>query len=319
MGLKDLDARLVPRLAASLRAVLDRVEARREAAREAARLRAQALTAPKGGALRRLDDRYAASGPLALLRDVPQLGLLFVATVFVVGTGVALALNEPETVREREQAEQEAELPLALGPDVGVAIDSHFAAARERAVALSRRDPDGRYLALVSLNKGLTPEQTGELLKESGLDVRRVYLQAPVPGLPEEIVYESPDEIVSGLQKIFSEIAARKAKEQQELLSTARTIEPGTPEEEAFRKLYESDARTAGQEAAAYRTGCECVFALVVEAAARELAELPALPVVRGVEVGPRDAELSALDIQPLAPREQGVVAPDARPPTDGS
>jgi hypothetical protein len=62
------------------------------------------------------------------------------------------------------------------------------------------------------------------------------------------------------------------------------------------------------------------VFALVVEAGAGELAELPALPVVRGVEVAPRSAELSSLDVRPLSPTEQGVVGPPStRTPTDGS
>lgn len=321
MGLRDLDARLVPRMAAALRGFLDDAEQRREAAREAARTRAQALVAaPSKGLLGRLDDRYASRGPLKLMCDVPQLGVLVVAAVFLAGTGAALALSGPEQVRERQQAEQEAELPLTLGPAVGVDIDAHFAAARERAVALSRDDPDAAYLALVSLNKGLTPEETGELLQESGLQVRRAYLRAPVSGDPEQIVFQTPSDIVTGLEQVFSEIAARKAKEQQDLLGTARTITAGTPEEAEFRRLYEADARIAGQEAAAYRTACACVFALVVEADAAELAELPALPVVRGVEVAPRGAELSALDIAPLSPTAKGVVPPPSnRVPSDGS
>ena len=321
MGLRDLDSRLVPRMAAALRDFLDGAAQRRETARQAALQRAQALVAtPSKGVLGRLDDRYASSGPLKLLRDVPQLGVLLVATVFLAGTGAALALSGPDQVRERQQAEQEAELPLSLGPGVGVDIDVHFAQARERAVGLSRDDPDENYLALVSLNKGLTPQETGELLQESGLEVRRAYLRAPIPGDPEEIVFQTPSDIVTGLEQTFSEIAARKAKEQQDLLGTARTITSGTPQEVEFRKLYEADARTAGQEAAAYRTACACVFALVVEAGAGELAELPALPVVRGVEVAPRGAELSSLDIEPLSPTAKGVVPPPStRTPSDGS
>ncbi len=320
MGLKDLDARLVPRAAAALRDALDRGEQRRETARAAARQRAQALVAAPGrGVLGRLDDRYASRGPLKLLRDVPQLGVLLVAAVFLAGTGAALALNGPEQVRERQAAEQEAELPLTLGPAVGADIDAHFAAARERAVTLSRSEPDREHLALVSLNKGLTPEEVGALLQESGLQVRRAYLRAPLPGDPEQIVFQTPADIVTGLEQVFSEIAARKAKEQQDLLGTARTITAGTPEEVEFRTLYESDARLAGQEAAAFRTSCACVFALVVQAAADELAELPALPVVRGVEVAPRGAELTTLDVRPLPPTAKGVVPPPSNRTPGGS
>lgn len=321
MKLRDLDTELVPRLAALLRELLDGAAERRATARASLRRRADELLTPRAdGVLHRLDERYASTGPLKLVREVPQLGILAVAAVFLAGTGAALALSGPEAVREREQAQREAALPLALGPGVGDRIDEHFAAARERAVDLSRRDPEASYLALVSLNKALTPEQVGELLEESGLEVRRAYLRAPVEGEPEEIVFQTPGEVVPGLERVFSETAARKAKEQQDLLATAKTIETGTPEEKAFRDLYEADARTAGQEAAAYRTGCACVFALVVEAAARELAELPALPVVRGVELAPRGAELSSLDVRPLEPREQGVVGPpSSRAPSDGS
>lgn len=309
ISLRDLDARLVPRLAALLRSFLDAVQGRGAAAADVARRRSHALVDPgSSNLLRRLDQRYLSSGPLKLLRDVPQLGLLLVASVFLTAAGVALALNEPESVREREQAEQEASLPLSLGPAVGDEIDPHFEAARERAVDLSRQDPDARYLALVSLNKGLTPDETGELLQESGLEVVRAYLRAPVAGEPEQIVFETPGDVVPGLQQTFSQIAARKAKEQQDLLATAGTIEAGTPQEQEFRTLYETDARTAGEEAAAYRSGCACVFALVVQSEVGELAELPALPVVRGVEIAPRGVELAALEIRPLPPSEQGVV-----------
>ncbi|MEX2290486.1 MAG: hypothetical protein WD794_09200 [Mycobacteriales bacterium] len=301
MSLRDLDTRLVPRLAVLLRGVLDGLSDRRR--------RLSLVMLAGGRALRRLDDRYVARGPLRLLSDVPQLGLFLAATVFVAGTGAALALSSPETVREREQAQREAELPLTLGPPVGADIDAHFATARDRAVELSRRDPGGRFLALISLNRGLTPEETGELLVESGLEVRLGYLRAPVPGEPEKIRFQTPGEIVAGLRQVFSQIAMRKADEQQELLRTAKTIAVGSPEEE-FRRVYEADARTVGQEANAYRTGCACVFALVVEAQAAELAELPALPVVRGVELARRGAELDMLRIFPVAPSEQGVVEP---------
>ena len=319
MRLRDLDAQLVPRLAALLRSFLDAVTGRGGSVVARASRRSEALL-QGGGALQRLDDRFASTGPLKLLRDVPQLGVLVIAVLFLAGTGTALSLRGPESVRVRQAAEREAQLPMSLGPQVGVEIDAHFAEARERIVELSRRNPEDRYLALVSLNKGLTPEEVGELLEESGLEVTRAYLRAPVPGEPEEIVFQTPGDVVVGLRSVFSQTAARKAQEQQDLLGTARTIESGTPEEEAFRRLYEADARIAGQEAAAYRAGCACVFSLVVEAEAADLAELLALPIVRGVEAAPRGADLSELDISPLAPTEQGVVAPPtARQPGDGS
>lgn len=321
MSLRDLDAKLVPRLAVLLRSALDATGRRRDAVRAGVRRRGQALvSAQKGGLLQRLDDRYASTGPLKLVRDVPQLGLLLVASVFLAGTGAALALSGPATTREVDEGRQDSVLPLSLGPAVGADIDAHFVAARERLLGVANRDGDGRHLALVSLNKALAPDEVGTLLAGSGLELRRAYLMASVSGLPEEIVFQTQDDdVVAALDRVFAETAKRKLQEQQDLLETARTIEPGTPEEEAFRRLYLTDAQTAGEEAAAYGSDCACVFALVVEAPARELAELLALPVVRGVEAAPRGAELAALDVRPLQPSQQGVVRPlKTRSPTDG-
>jgi len=127
--LRDLDAELVPRLAAALRSLLDGVRRRVDVGR--------AVAAPSGGrALRRLDDRYASTGPLALLRDVPQLGLLLVAAVFLAGAGVALARSSPDRATDRQQAAGEQALPPELGPPVGADVDDHFETARARVLAL---------------------------------------------------------------------------------------------------------------------------------------------------------------------------------------
>jgi len=45
--------------------------------------------------LLRLDDRFAARGPLALLRDVPQLGLLLIASIFLAASALAFTRRTP--------------------------------------------------------------------------------------------------------------------------------------------------------------------------------------------------------------------------------
>ena len=309
MRLRDLDDRLVPRMAAGLRSMLDGVSGG-----------GQEILG-RGGALRRLDDRFASRGPLKLLRDVPQLALLIVTAVFLAGTGAALALQEPQTGRDQvtDAVQRDASLPLVLGPAVGQDIDQHFAAAAGRLAEVAEDDPDAEHLALVSLTDPLTPEQTAAFAEEGAVEVRAAYLRAPVPGAPEEISFEPPGDLVEGLREIFSQTALRKAEDQQELLAQAETIPPGTPEEEAFRRQFVADARMAGLEAAAYRIGCPCVFAMVVEGEARVLAALAKAAGVRGVELAPKGAELSALDVQPLAPTEKGVVAPPPIPGSEGS
>lgn len=304
MDLKDLDARLLPQLAQRLRALLDRADRRRTAA-------GQSLVGGplpgRRGPLRRLDDRFAARGPLALLADVPQLGVLIVAVVFLTGAGVALARSGPESVQQRQEQQQEAALPLSLGPAPGTDIDPFLAQARDRAVALSRRDPDATYLALVSLSGELSPEDAQRLLDGSTLTAKRAYVRAPVPApRPEILPVDLSGDLAADLTTVFAATAQRKATEQRELLSQAATLTPGT--DDAAKKQFEADARTAGLEAAAYRTPCACVIALVVQGRAAELAELPSLPAVRGVELAPHGADLAALDVMPLAPSTTGTV-----------
>jgi hypothetical protein len=225
--LRDLDERMVPRMAAALRRMLDGMSS------------TGAGTPARGGALRRLDDRFASRGPLKLLRDVPQLGLLFVASVFLAGAGTALALNSgPESPRAREEraVQRDAELPLELGPSVGQDIDAHFAAAQERLDEVVEGDAGAEHLALVSLDRALTPEQVAAFLEQNDLRLRSAYLRAPVPGNPEEITFETQGEVVAGLRQVFAQTSTRKAQEQQDLLSQAGSIPPGAPEEEAFRR-----------------------------------------------------------------------------------
>lgn len=308
MALRELDDRLLPELAGRLRALLARVDRRRRAA-------GAALTGPvapgRRGPLRRLDDRFASRGPLALLADVPQLGVLLVALVFLTGAGVALARSGPDSLQQRAEQQQEAALPLTLGPAPGTEVAPFLASARDRVVALSRRDPQARYTALVYLAEPLFPEQAAALLEGSTLGAQRVYVQAPVQAAaPEILQVELDNGLVSTLNALFAATAQRKATEQRELLMQAATIPAGT--DEAARAQFRADARLAGLEAAAYRTPCACVIALVVQGQVDQLAELLALPAVRAVQAGPRGAQLTQLEVRPLAPGVTGTVPLDA-------
>lgn len=313
MGLKDLDARVVPRLAVGLRRALDGAAGRRARGVAAVRGRWQRFLDPaRPGPLRRLDDRYTRSGPLQLLREVPQLGLLLVAAVFLTGAGLALARSAPQAGGERdggrERVAQAEALPLLLGAPVGADADDHLATARDRLLRLAADSPGARHLALVSLRDELTAAQLGSLLGSAAVTARTVYARAPVPGGSEQLEATPGPDVVATLTALFTETARRKAAEQREFLSLARSIDPVTDDERAFKRSYEAAARTAAREAAAYRTGCACVLAVVVEGTAAQLAGLLALPAVRGVEVARRDAEPAELEIAPLAPDVTGVV-----------
>jgi hypothetical protein len=89
---RDLDRRLVPTAARALRGLLD--AGARTRRRAAGRLRAGLVSA--SATAQRVDDRATATGPLRVLRDVPQLAALVVAAVFLAGSASALLLAEPD-------------------------------------------------------------------------------------------------------------------------------------------------------------------------------------------------------------------------------
>ena len=311
--LRELDAALVPRLAAGLRRLLD------SAGRGSAGARSIGLSA---GRPRDPHTRSSGTGPLALLRDVPQLGLLLVAGVLLAGAGIALARNDPGNDTGNDPGSEQSggrALPLDLGPPVGVEVDEYLAAAGERAVALSQGSPERVLLALVSLSEEVTPAQAAELVAGSRVVVRRAYVRAPVGAGAEVLAVETPGEVAADLTALYAATAARRAVEQRELELLAASITAVDDRAQRARQRYADDARTRGLEAAAYRAGCSCVLALVVEGAARELAGLTALPAVRGLEVARRGAALTALRIEVLPPELTGVRPEPTTAVPDGS
>lgn len=297
-GLRDLDERLVPRLAGWLRGALDAV-------------RSPHAAGSLQDALRRLDERYARRGPLAVVRDVPQIGLAVAAAVFLAGAGVALVRGYDDRGAQTVQA-----VP-ALGPEVGTAVPDYVERVRERAVALSARAPDDVHVALVSLTRYLQPEEVGSLLE--GLEVRRAYLKVQSSD-PSEVLSADVQDLVADLRGLYATTAQRRAEDREEFITLSRSMSPTTPEETAVRDLYELSARMAGREAQAYRTGCSCVFAAVVEAPASVLAALPALDGVRAVELAPAGTQLADLRVRPLPPEQTTTVTADPvpRPPRPG-
>lgn len=260
--------------------------------------------------LRELDERFLSLGPLSLLREFPQLGLLLIGAVFLSGTTVVFVRGGPDGGTGSAQGQQAAGgLPLSLGPPVGSSIEEHFAATREQAVAAASDEPDDRFFALLSLSRQLTPAEAAQLATQNGLTVRRVYLRAPVSvGLAEVMPVAVPGDLLPDLAAAFEQAAGRKIEEQREFASLASSIDPANAADAEFRAAYELDAQAAGEEAAAFGTSCACLVALVVEGEAAGLVELAALPPVRGVELARRGAELKSLDIRPLFPEVSGLV-----------
>ena len=281
MGLSDLDDRLLPLWARRVQDARDAVTA--------APTPAQALHA--------LDERCAGAGALRVVRDAPVLGALVAVTVLLAGagTGVALSLGTAGAVAAGPRA-------VVLGPPLGADAEASLAQAHAAAVERARTAPGTRSLALVSLREQLTVDGVAGLLVESTLEVRRALVRAPVPGAPELLSAEVAADPPRTLRALLDATAARKADEARELTRQAATVPAGE------RTSYAAAADTAAQEATAYATDCRCVLALLVEGTAAELAELPALRVVRGVELAPRGTAAGDVEVRPLLPGTTGVV-----------
>jgi hypothetical protein len=310
--LDDLDARLVPRMAERLRTFVDDAGARRD--RMAQRLRetgAAVLDPSPTSPLRTLDDRYASRGPLALLRDVPQLGLLLVAAVFLTSSFVALERAGDEKRASARQASSEPEVPTTLGPAPGTKVANYLTATRKRALILSTTSPDGTYTALVSFSRYLTPLQTQKLLGD--LKVQKVLAHVQLPAaevLPIPVSSSLPEDV--GVT--FAAVAKRKVRDRQEFLNLAKSITGDTKEERQFKAFYLDAAATALKEANAYGKSCACLFAALVRGRARDLAAMPSLAGIRAVDIGGGDVD--TLQLQPLLPEQKVTVTRPVTPAT---
>jgi len=329
--LRRLDEEVVPRLAAALRRRVDGSKAPPTAATGPPRPAASRQAASAGSRDARSAPPVAAppvtpegerrsGGPLGLLRDVPQLGLLLLAVIFLVVAGVVLVRADRAATTGSSAAPApgggsgESQQPLIdqgggsalLGPEVGTVIASYVQDSNARTVARGETDPTGQYAALVSLATPLAPAQAQGLL--GPLQARRVFLRAPVKTGVPEVLKPPVSDLGADLPGIYASTAQRKTADKQEFDGLLRTLDPKTKEEKQFQSFYLAASRTAGEEASAYRSNCGCVVALLVQGPAKALADLTRTPGVRAVELAPRGAEAGRLDVTPLLPGATGTV-----------
>jgi len=218
--------------------------------------------------------------------------LLAVAGVLILGARVGSTVLDPPAGPASTRPDG---LSLSLGVPDGEDADAHLRAALQRLARVADRQPEARHPALVTLREPLRPEQAAELLDAGQVQLARGYLRADVPGQPEELLFQTPGEVLPGLQALFRATATRKAEDQRSLDRAAAAAK-----DQAARQRLERTAATTGAEAARYAAGCRCVASLLVDGRASDLARLARLPGVRGVELAPAGADVEALRVRPL-------------------
>jgi hypothetical protein len=302
--LRDLDRRVVPVAARALRRLLDRAELVRGRADRQARRGSAAASA----AVRQIDDRALASGPLAVLRDVPQLALLVVAAVLLSGTAAAVLLDEPDPTPATPAASSSFGQVTRLGVPPGGDVELYLAQSRVVLDDLARRLPVARLFAVVHLSRYVEAAQVPALLE--GTDPERVYLRASSAGPDAEIVavpVQAPT-LATVLPALCTATSQRKAEDAANFTTLADSVAPQTREEQLSRNDFQSEAVRAQAESQAYAGACAASFAAVVEAPAAVLRELVDRDGVRGVEPAPAGIDLAELDVQPLLPETTGIV-----------
>jgi hypothetical protein len=264
-----------------------------------------------------LDSRFATKGPLAMVRDVPQLGfvaiagLLFAASVAVLDQTSA---QNRESAR-RSTADQQVVAPTgggivlagrsSLGPDVGDKTNAY----RNSAIVSLREASKtiGARVALVSLTNYLTPAQAATTF--TGVGVTRVYLRARAAGAEAvQLPVDIKGPLLGDLTKQYAALVPIRRAAEKSYQGYVDTLTVTTKEEASFKDLYAQFARSSAIEAQAYATGCACVFAVVVSATPDQLLALATEQGVRAVEVAGAKLSTADLEIRPLLPEIHGVV-----------
>jgi hypothetical protein len=163
----------------------------------------------------------------------------------------------------------------------------------------------GDTWALVSLDRYVAAGRLPELLE--GAAVVQVYARVPVPEQHTQVVripvYRLPADVLSGM--LDAAIARDSEKASYQQLATRLPVE-----DVRAREAYAAAARTAAVEAAAYRSGCACVFAAVVRGAPAALQGLASRAAVRAVDPAPEVRSLDRTEFRPPLPEQTGTVPP---------
>jgi hypothetical protein len=295
---RELDERFVPVAATKVRRFVD----------VTGTVRMRAVSSYRALDPQLLDERYASSGPLAKVRDVPLLGVLVVLALLVAGTGLA-AKRESDRAREARDGLPEVQVAgtAGLGPVVGESVARYLGDAKSSLTRAAKTAPNASRVALVSFAVYRTPTETRAVV--SGFRTVRLYVRARAAGeLATPLPVEVKGDLAAQLPRSFGDLARAKRAAQKAYQGYVDTLKAASGRDQQFKSLYEAFARSSGIEAREFGHGCSCVYAAVVTATPAQLLTLRARPGVRAVEVAPAGASLSGIQVQPLLPEVTTVV-----------
>jgi hypothetical protein len=231
-------------------------------------------------------------------RPLPVLAVL--AVLVAAGFTVANAMSRPDP------APLTPDGTVWVGPHQGDSVPAYLAQGQAKLAALAAQSPQQAVYALVALDRYATPDEVAGLVAAApGVVSVTGRARVPLAGRQTELVSLVAIRPPGDLVVAMASVATRKEEDAANYDRLAAQQPPGT-----LRQIYLSNAEVSRAEAAAYRAGCGCVFALVVWGTPEALLTLAAQPMVRVVDPAPEVADPADAVFEPLLPEHTERVAP---------
>jgi hypothetical protein len=161
----------------------------------------------------------------------------------------------------------------------------------------------GDTWALVSLTSYYAPDVLAGVL--GGAAVAEVYAKAPIEGVRTQVVrlpvYRMPQDVVAGMLNA----ALARDQEQADYRKLAAELRGDGAAEDRLLRAYDTAARAAASEAAAFRAKCACLFAAVVRAGPAALDRIASRAEVRVVDPAPEVRSLDHTEFRPVLPEQK--------------
>lgn len=250
-------------------------------------------------------------GPATRMRAV-LVGFGAAALRLQIMTGVALAAIGMLVLvvfwadRELPAGEEPGDV-LRVGVVEGQSVNGYLRSSKDELARLAGA-PEETW-ALVAFNRYATPDGLPAML--AGARVAQVYARVPMEDARTPVVRIAVAELPADVTAGMIEAARTRDREQADYQRLSGALAGDGRTEARLRAAYHSAARMAAEEAAAYRAGCECVFAAVVRATPAVLDGISARPWVRVVDPAPEVRLLERTEFRPPLPEEVDVVSPD--------
>ena len=246
---------------------------------------------------------------------------LRVMTGFAIVSAGALLLAVVWSAQRDARPGDEPGDMVRVGVVQGQSVPGYLRAARAEMDALTGPSAPAvaDVWALVSLDAYVDPGRLPDLL--DGSAVAQVYARVPLPGVRTQTVRIPAARIPGDVAAGMLDAALERDQEQAEYLQLGRRLRGDPQSDERARQAYAVAARTAGEEAAGYRSFCACVFAAVVHAAPAGLAGIEGRAGVRSVDPAPEVYRLDRAEFRPPLPEQVGTVPaePSAAPVPTGT